>query len=212
MEIKAVENMTSVDLGIIGFILFLSLKGFFNGFFKELFGLIGIIGGVFVGTRLGHEAGLYINDNFLHLENGSVISVTGFLATLIIFWVGMTIIGNILSAISNKSGLSTVNQLLGFAFAGAKMALILSIIIHSLLSVKVIQESAIKFTENSQVIPKLQELGALVVNADFSTMVSKTEEETGINLDETLENIGTDLQKISNDAVKEIVNQELEKN
>jgi len=183
------ENMSGIDLGIIGFVLFLSLKGFFNGFFKELFGLIGIIGGIFVGSRFGQEAGLYINDNFLHLENGSVIAVTGFIATLIIFWIGMTIIGNILSSLTNKSGLGAINKLLGLVFAGVKIALILAVIIHSLLSVKVVQESTKEYVENSVVIPQLQEVGAYLVNTDFSTMVSQADEKTEFDLNSTFQTV-----------------------
>ena len=92
------ESFTSIDLVILGFILFLGLKGFFNGFIKEVFGIIGLVGGVFLGTRVGKDAGVYINDNWLHLNNESVLAITGFLATLIGFWLAMTIIGKIVSA------------------------------------------------------------------------------------------------------------------
>jgi len=204
------ENLTSIDLGIIGFILFLSLKGFFNGFFKELFGLLGIVGGVFVGTRLGHDAGLYINDNFLHLENSSVIAVTGFLATLIIFWVGMTILGNILSALTNKSGLGAMNKLLGFGFAGTKMALILALIVHSLLSVKVIHDSSTNYIENSQVIPLLQEAGQYIISTDFSAMISQAEEKSGFNLDDTFQKVKDAIP--NSEEVSNGVNQVIEDN
>jgi membrane protein required for colicin V production len=198
------ENMTTVDLGIVAFILFLSLKGLFNGFMKELFGLIGIVGGVFVGTRLGHEAGMYINENLLHLENGSVISVTGFLASLILFWVGMTILGNILSALTNKSGLGLVNRILGFAFSGLKISMIVAIVVHALLTVEVLKDSTEEHVAGSQIVPPLQEIGAYLVDADFSAVVSKAEEKTGLELEEPLKEIGEAISDTVDSAKEEL--------
>jgi membrane protein required for colicin V production len=45
------------DLIVGSIILLLGLKGILNGFFKELFGLIGIVGGIFVGSRVANEVG-----------------------------------------------------------------------------------------------------------------------------------------------------------
>jgi membrane protein required for colicin V production len=203
------ENMTTLDVGIVAIVILLGLKGFFNGLFKELFGLIGIVGGVFVGTRLGYEAGIYINDNLLHLENPSVISVTGFLATLIIFWVGMTILGNFLSMLSSKSGLGGINRLLGFAFASVKIFLIFAVITHALLNVKVVADSMATKTEGSIVVPYLQEAGAYIVNADFSAIVTKAEEKSGFDLDETISKVKEALP--STEEISTEVNEQIEK-
>lgn len=203
------ENMTTLDLGIVALIIFLSLKGLFNGFFKELFGLLGIVGGVFVGTRLGYEAGQYVNNNLLHLQNDSVISVTGFLVAFIGVWFGMTLLGNLFSTLSSKSGLGAVDKILGFIFSGTKIFLIIAIITHSLLSVKIIKEKASEneTITNSVVIPYLQETGAYVVNADFSAMVEKAEKKSGIDLDETVEQIKDALpttEEINNEVDKQV--------
>jgi membrane protein required for colicin V production len=184
------ENLTTIDLVLAGIVLLLGLKGLFNGLFKELFGLIGILGGVFLGTRIGHDAGMYINDNWLHLENPSVITVTGFLATLILFWLGMNILGNVLSRIMSASGLGIFDKIFGFAFAGLKIAMILAVMIHALVSIKALQESTKEFTENSVFVPTFTEMGAFIVNADFTAVANKVEEKTGI------EGISQDLQDL----------------
>ena len=59
-------------------ILFLGLKGIINGFFKELFGLLGIIGGIFIASRLGNEVGEYLSDMIFKFENSAAINFTGF--------------------------------------------------------------------------------------------------------------------------------------
>ena len=181
------ESFTSIDLVILGFILFLGLKGFFNGSIKEIFGIIGLVGGVFLGTRIGKDAGVYINDNWLHLSNESVLAITGFLATLIGFWLAMTIIGKIVSTIFDKAGLGTFDQIAGFVFASLKIAAILSIIFYTLLQFKVVKDNSTEYVENSKLIPELVEYGSYIVKADFTKIIQKTEEKTGVNIDETVE-------------------------
>ena len=57
------------DLVVGVIILLLGLKGILNGFFKELFGLIGIIGGIFVASRIGASIGNLLNDIIFHLNS-----------------------------------------------------------------------------------------------------------------------------------------------
>ena len=207
------ENLTMLDIGILALILFLSLKGLINGFFKELFGLVGIIGGIFVGSRWGYEAGIYVNDNFLHLQNESVITVTGFLVVFIGFWFGMTLVGGLFSSLSSRSGLGAVDKLLGLLFSGTKIFFIISVIAHALLSIKVVREKVEDKISDSQLIPHLQEVGAYIVNGEYEKIVQKAENESGIDLDKAVEKVKEALpskEEIS-DSVDEITNQVKEK-
>ena len=45
------------DIIVSVIVLFLGLKGIINGFFKELFGLLGIVAGIFVASRVGDSVG-----------------------------------------------------------------------------------------------------------------------------------------------------------
>ena len=51
------ENINIFDLIVVALITILGLKGLFRGFTKEFFALIGIVGGVFVASRLSKDAG-----------------------------------------------------------------------------------------------------------------------------------------------------------
>ncbi|EPD5732334.1 CvpA family protein, partial [Campylobacter jejuni] len=49
-------NFYWFDAFILGFTLLLGLKGIINGLIKEIFGLLGIIGGVFIASKYATQA------------------------------------------------------------------------------------------------------------------------------------------------------------
>ena len=57
------------DLIVTIIILFLGLKGVINGFFKEIFGLVGIIGGIFIASRVGDEVGQTLSDLIFNFQS-----------------------------------------------------------------------------------------------------------------------------------------------
>jgi len=105
-------------------ILMLGLKGILNGFFKEVFGLVGIIGGIFVASRVGDTVGQTLSDMIFKLENSAAISFSGFLVTLAVFWIFMIGIGYIFKKLSLLSGLGVFDRILGFIFGASKFFLI----------------------------------------------------------------------------------------
>ncbi|MDD3506074.1 MAG: CvpA family protein, partial [Sulfurimonas sp.] len=99
------------DIIVLIIVLFLGLKGIINGFFKELFGLLGIIGGIFIASRVGKDVGELISDAVFKFENSAAIDFTGFLVTLILFWLLMVVVGLIFKKLSSLSGLGIFDKL-----------------------------------------------------------------------------------------------------
>ena len=97
-------------------ILLLGLKGIINGFFKEVFGLIGIIGGIFIASRVGNEVGQYLSNLIFKFENSAAINFTGFLVALAVFWFFMIVVGYIFKKLSSVSGLGIFDRIFGFIF------------------------------------------------------------------------------------------------
>ena len=108
------------DLAATAIILLLGLKGVINGFFKELFGLVGIIGGIFIASRFGSAVGELLNNAIFNFDSPGAINFTGFLVTLAIFWVLMIILGYGFKKLSKLSGLGVYDRLLGFVFGASK--------------------------------------------------------------------------------------------
>jgi len=171
------------DIIAAAIILLLGLKGILNGFFKELFGLIGIIGGIFVASRVGESVGQYLNNLIFHFSNHAAISFTGFLITLAIFWLLMIVVGQIFKKLSLLSGLGVLDRVLGFLFGASKFFLIAAVIAFAVSNVKALKPTLDSTLANSLLFPILVETGEVIMKIDptkatqqINDKISKTKE------------------------------------
>jgi len=147
-------------------ILFLGLKGILNGFFKELFGLLGIVGGIFIASRLGNDVGEYLSDLIFKFENSAAINFTGFLVTLAVFWLFMILVGFIFKKLSKMSGLGPLDKILGFIFGAGKFFLIAAVIAHAAYNIKAVKSSIDSSMQNSILFPVLVRTGSFIMKLD----------------------------------------------
>ena len=164
------ENVSLLDLVAVALIAFLGIKGFFRGFVRETFGLVGIIGGIYVASHYAETVGSYLDVNFLHLQNKGSLYLIGFVATLIAFWLVAISIGTMLGKLVNSSGLGIVDKILGFGVGGAKVFLIFSVIIYVLTNIPVFSASIDNMFKGSQLYPMFKKVGAQIVKIDPSQL------------------------------------------
>jgi len=157
-------NYFDVVVGLI--ILFLGLKGVINGFFKEIFGLIGIIGGIFIASRYGDIIGQKLSDTVFNFESAGAISFSGFLATLILFWIIMVVIGHLFKTLSHISGLGPIDRVFGFILGSSKFFLITAVIAHAAYNIQALKTSVEPLVENSILFPILTKTGAYIMKID----------------------------------------------
>ena len=174
------ENVSLLDLVSIALILFLGIKGVLRGFVKEVFGLIGIIGGIFIASKYAQVAGEYADANFLNLQNKASIYLIGFIAVLILFWIIATFVGSMLGKLVNSSGLGIVDKILGFIVGGAKIFLIFSVIIYVLSSIVIFRSSLNSIFEGSMMYPIFKEVGSKIVQIDPSQLNEKAVEKINV--------------------------------
>jgi len=170
MENFSMMDFNYFDVTIAAIILILGIKGFMQGFIKEAFGLVGLVAGVYFASRLSDTAAQFIDTNFFHLENQSLLKLIGFLAILILIWLGATILGSIFSKLTNQSGLGFLNRLLGFIIGGGKYFLIFALIVTALSNVTLVKDNLEKYVKDSILFPYLTEAGAYLINLDASSM------------------------------------------
>jgi len=189
MENFSMIDFNYFDITIGSIVLILAIKGFMNGFIKEVFGLIGLVAGVYFASRLSGEAAIFIEANFIQMENTTLLKLLGFLSILIIIWLSATVLGSVLSKLTSVSGLGFINRFLGFVAGGGKYFLIFALITTALSNVSLLKENFEKHVSNSILYPYLKMVGSSIIHLDPKSI--------GINSSST-KNIIKDIVNIDN--------------
>ncbi len=171
------ENISLLDLVSLALIAFLGVKGIFRGFVKETFGLIGIIGGIYVASRYAQPVGEYLDTSLLHLQNKNSLYLIGFIATLIAFWLLAVTVGSMLGKLVSSSGLGILDRILGFFVGAAKVFMIFSVIIYVLNSIPIFKASVENVFKGSMMYPYFTSMGAKIVQFDPTALQHPNEDE-----------------------------------
>jgi len=205
------------DLVVGSIILLLGLKGILNGFFKELFGLLGIVGGIFIGSRLSNEVGTFLSDMIFKFDSPAAINFLGFLVTLAVFWGSMIAAGIIFKKFSSASGLGLIDRIFGFIFGSGKFFFIASVIVYSIYNFKSVRENF--DMEGSIMFPILVETGSVIMQIDggavadsINTGIDKAIDKTEDTLNDKVNIEIAEMAKQEKEKLQNMVNKKLEEN
>ncbi|MFW0694326.1 CvpA family protein [Aliarcobacter butzleri] len=215
------QNIAIFDLVIITITLLLGLKGLFRGIIKEIFGIIGIIGAIFVASRISTQTGELIAP-VLVLENQATIKLIGFVIALVIVWLIAYSAGVVVSKIFSASGLGIIDRFFGFLFGMAKIFLIFSVIAYALYQVNSFKKVIDEQFKTSILMPYLLDVGSVIIKLDTTALtnnidkaietvtdtpstIQNTTQEIKQEVDSTLNNV----QEVIEDGVKDAVEEEV---
>lgn len=159
-------NFNYFDMIIASIVVILGIKGMMNGFIKELFGLLGLVGGVYIASRSANAAAAFIEKNFYHTDNATLLQLIGFITVLAVVWIAAVAIGSLFSSLTQASGLGFINRLFGFILGGGKYFLIFALIVTALSNVTLVKDNLEKYVSNSLLYPYLKEAGSFLINID----------------------------------------------
>ncbi|WP_086232019.1 CvpA family protein [Campylobacter devanensis] len=168
------DFITWFDIIIIAVVIILGIKGIINGLIKEVFGLIGIIGGVIIASRNANLVGDLIS-LYIYQLSDSAEFFFGFLLALLVFWFVCLMLGNLLSKMLKMSGLGFMDRLLGFFVGAAKIFLVLAILAAIVSKISVLNQKISPFFEGSKVYPILLSAGQFIMAMDVSKVKESVE-------------------------------------
>ncbi len=157
------EHITTFDLIVALIIFFLGLKGLLDGFVKEFFGLAGIIGGIYYGSRYAEAIGGWISHTIYPIKNEAAMTFIGFLVGLFGIWIAMVYLGKLVTKLTHASGMGLINKILGVAFGWAKIFLIFSVIVYALSSMELTKRVIQKYTKGSILYPLMVKTGGYII-------------------------------------------------
>lgn len=209
------KDLSIFDLAITAITLLLGLKGLFRGIIKEIFGIVGIIGAIFVASRISVDVGNVIAP-ILAIQSEATIKLIGFVIALVGFWLIVYTLGAIVSKIFAASGLGIIDRLFGFIFGASKVFLIFSVIAYSLYQVQSFKKIIDEKFKTSFVMPHLISVGSYIVKLDTTSITNSVEKvvnsaENSKILEETTNNIKENIESTTN-SVKEAVQEEVVNN
>lgn len=206
------QDFSIFDLIIISITLILGLKGLFRGLIKEIFGIIGIIGAIFVASRISKDVGDAIAP-ILAIESEATIKLIGFIIAVIGFWLIVYVLGVIVSKIFSASGLGIVDRIFGFIFGASKVFLIFSVIAYSLSQVQSFKKLIDEKFATSYVMPHLISVGSYIIKLDTSTITNAVDKvidttKTSEIIEDTTNSVKENIESTTN-GVKEAVQEEI---
>jgi len=167
-----------MDMVIVGLILFLAIKGLVNGFSKELFNFLGLIGGVVVAARVHTTVGNKIAEqNILPNIPPEVQSFIGFILTLLVIWIIISFISSIVNGL-NSGEPNFFSRILGYIISVAKYAVIFSLILYGLSQADLFKDNFADKYKDSKLFKPMGDVGAKILNVKATTAETTTEATT----------------------------------
>lgn len=158
------------DIISLALVLILGIKGIINGFVKEVFGLLGIIGGIYFASRYAPVAGHMINDHLFVFGNQASLYLFGFIAVLIVVWITCIFLGYLIAQALSLSGLGMIDKLAGFAVGSMKIFLVFSVLAVTLSNIEFVKSKMEPYVTQSSMYPLFLEMGNYIVKLDTNTM------------------------------------------
>ncbi len=169
MDQLSTMGLSYFDITIVALMLLLGIKGFLNGFIKEVFGLIGLIAGVYLASRLSADAAQFLNANFLDIKNMALLKLIGFLAILTLIWLSSVILGAIVAKLMHKDERTFFGSFGGFVAAVCKYFIVFSLIVTVLSQAQLSKDKLQKYIQNSYLYPYMLKVGSFLVNINNTT-------------------------------------------
>ena len=187
------EGINWFDVGCLVLVVLFGLRGITNGIVKEIFGILGLIGGLFAAMRYKTMAGEWIAAKIPALQNANgVLSgdttqvLIGFIAVLFGVWISCLIIGEIISKFFKWSGLGFVDKIGGFVFSVSKIFLIFAVIVTLASGPMSMNEQTKKYFESSKTAPIFLKIGNWILNLKDDPKIKQSLDSIGYKMDDKL--------------------------
>ncbi len=163
--------MNFIDIILGAIILFGAIRGIKNGLFVEVASLVAIVAGIYGAIHFSYIVGDYLGQRVSWDEK--YLNLASFAITFVIILLTVSWLGKLLTKIADFAALGILNKILGGAFGGLKLAVILGAILvffhRTNNMISFIDEETI---EGSALYKPVRELG----DAVFKWVLKETED------------------------------------
>lgn len=155
--------MGFIDIVLIVVIVAIGLRGFYNGLINELSGILGIVLGIFFGSRFAGSMGDWFTQSVHNFNSHSVANLIGFVIILVVIWGFFLIAGLIVSKIIKVSNFVIVDKILGFVFSSCKIFLVVGFIFYGISRPDFMKSFNVHMYENSKIYRIMESISSLII-------------------------------------------------
>lgn len=119
--------MNYIDIVIGGLLVYGVVRGFVKGFFIEVASILALIVGIYGAIHFSYYIGDFMQEKVDWDQR--YISLIAFALTFMVIIIAVSLIGKLLTKIADFAALGFINKLLGAAFGGLKVAIVLGAIL-----------------------------------------------------------------------------------
>ncbi len=180
-----------IDIVLIAITLFLAIKGLVNGFSKELFNFLGLIGGIAVAARINDIVGdLIVKQGILPESMVQYQTVIGFVAVFVIIWIIFNIISSIFASFSSDE-IGIISRFFGYLIGVVRYASILALIIFGFNNSTFLKEKLANYTQNSKLFEPMFKVGKTILDSDNNLTIVLENNSSTIDTNSTNSTIST---------------------
>jgi membrane protein required for colicin V production len=189
-----------------------------HGLVRELFGLIGLIGGFMVASHSATPTSEIIQ-HFIDIDNDYLSLLLGFILSFVCFVFVIYLAGLLIQKLFAMGGLGVVDSVGGFLFGFLKAFFIFSIIVYFITKIEFLDARINKAMHNSFMYPLLKDTGYFIMTSEDMQLQNKLNNAvSGIKQDINeastemiIEEAGKQIQDVAQDISNKVKNIKQEK-
>ena len=204
-----------VDIVLVALTLFLAIKGMVNGFSKEFFNFLTIVGGVALAARFNTTVVELINEQKIapHI-NDAYAKIIGFVVIIVAVWLLLGVISSIITKLTSGTT-GFISRFFGYLLSFARYAFIFSLIVFGVSQSDFFKAEAEKLQKETKLFIPMTNIGAKLLNIDLDNSdadASKTsdDEEASETAAEATETESTTEEETSSESSTSTVTEKTE--
>lgn len=190
------ENLGYFDFILLTIIALLAIRGFFVGFAKEFFGILGFVIGIFFASRFAYDAGEWFKQRIYDFDSQTFHTLIGFVIIFVVIWLIALILAVILKGAMDTLLPKYVNVILGGVFGALKSFVVLALLLYFILNFEFMKNIKSHITQNSMLYESMYSVASKIIGSKIVTNIPKSAQE-----------IKDEVKALKQDAVGEIGNQ-----
>ena len=180
-----------VDIVLVSLVLFLAIKGLVNGFSKELFNFITIVGGVALAARFNTKVVDLINaQHIVPTISESYAKIIGFVIIIVTVWIVIGLISSIITRLGSEET-SIISRIFGYLLSAARYLFIFSLIVFGVNQSDFFKNEAAKLKTETKLFIPMTKIGATLLNMDTNTTETQESNTTEIENKNTILSVET---------------------